>query len=57
MKNKQQGKPKVGEALREISRLLYGRDKGIVEREIALRSGIGAKRDITPTLPPMPTSL
>lgn len=53
----EKGKPKVGEALREISRLLYGRDKSIVEREIALRSGIGARRDVAPTMPPMPTSL
>ena len=34
---------KLAEALKEISRLEYGRTKDIVEREIALRSGIGAK--------------
>lgn len=36
--------PKLFDALREISRLEYGRSKDLVSREIALRSGIGAKK-------------
>lgn len=35
---------KLAESLKEISRLTYGRPVHIVEREIALRSGIGAKK-------------
>jgi len=55
--NKQEGKPKVGQALREISRLLYGRDKKIVEREIALRSGVGVPKQVQPVVPIPPTGL
>ncbi len=55
--NKQEGKPKVGEALREISRLLYGRDKKIVEREIALRSGVGVPKQVQPVVPNPPAGL
>lgn len=54
---KQEGKPKVGAALKEISRLLYGRDKKIVEREIAIRSGIGAKKPVAVQSPVPPLSL
>lgn len=46
--------PKLTQALREVSRLTYGRPKDLVEREIMLRAGIGMKRDITS--PPMPTT-
>jgi hypothetical protein len=35
---------KVADALKEVSRLMYGRDKQTVEEEIAERSGIGAPR-------------
>jgi type IV secretory pathway TraG/TraD family ATPase VirD4 len=42
-------------ALKEISRLEYGRPKEIVEREIALRSGIGAVK-VQKTPPPVPAS-
>lgn len=54
---KQHGNPKVGAALKEISRLLYGRDKKIVEREIMVRSGIGVKKPVTPQSPVPPLSL
>ncbi len=47
--------PKLAEALKEISRLEYGRPKDIVEREITLRSGIGAK--IPGGQPPPPGAL
>jgi hypothetical protein len=36
----EKGNKKVGEALREISRITYGRDKAEVEAEIAERSGM-----------------
>lgn len=54
---RQTGKPKVGAALKEISRLLYGRDKKIVEREIAIRSGIGMKKPVAAQSPVPPMSL
>ncbi|MBI1907967.1 type IV secretory system conjugative DNA transfer family protein [Candidatus Uhrbacteria bacterium] len=53
----EKGKPKVGEALKEISRLLYGRDKGIVEREITIRAGLGMKPPVKPVAPVSPPSL
>ncbi len=55
--DRQTGKPKVGAALKEISRLLYGRDKKIVEREIAIRSGIGIKKPVAVQSPVPPMSL
>jgi len=45
---------KLTDALKEVSRLTYGRPKDLVEREIALRAGIGMKKEITQ--PPMPTT-
>lgn len=54
---KQIGKPKVGAALKEISRLLYGRDKKIVEREIMVRAGIGIKQPVAAKSPSAPLSL
>lgn len=54
---KQEGKPKVGQALKEISRLLYGRDKSIVEREIMLRAGIGMRKAVVPADTSVPPSL
>ncbi|MBT3230825.1 type IV secretory system conjugative DNA transfer family protein [Candidatus Uhrbacteria bacterium] len=47
--------PKLTQALREVSRLTYGRPKDLVEREIALRAGIGAKKPPA-AKPPMPTA-
>ncbi|MFH1611558.1 MAG: DUF87 domain-containing protein [Patescibacteria group bacterium] len=44
---------KLAEALREVSRLTYGRPKELVEREIALRSGYGEKKPKI-ELPPVP---
>ncbi len=51
------GKQKVGAALKEISRLLYGRDKKIVESEIAIRAGYGNKPPVKPVAPAVPASL
>ena len=48
----EKGNKKVGEALKEISRITFGRDKSEVEAEIAERAGIGAPR--TPIPPPPP---
>jgi hypothetical protein len=48
---KQVGNPKVGAALKEISRIQFGRDKDEVEAEIAERAGLGQKR-IPPPPPP-----
>ena len=48
--------PKLAAALKEISRLTYGRPKDIVEREIALRAGIGIAKGETRTPPPVPPS-
>lgn len=45
---------KLAEALKEISRLEYGRPKDIVEREIMLRAGIGQSRP--KVQPPVPTT-
>ncbi|MCH8049517.1 type IV secretion system DNA-binding domain-containing protein [Patescibacteria group bacterium] len=47
---------KLAEALKEISRLTYGRSKDIVEREIALRAGLGLKQ-VKPKPVPAPPSL
>ncbi len=44
---------KLAEALREVSRLTYGRPKELVEREIALRSGYGQLKQDRKQ-PPMP---
>lgn len=46
----QQGNAKVGTALKEVSRLMFGRDRKIVEREIQLRAGIGLPKE--PQAPP-----
>ncbi|MFH1766583.1 MAG: type IV secretion system DNA-binding domain-containing protein, partial [Patescibacteria group bacterium] len=46
--------PKLFEALKEISRLTYGRPRDLVEREIAIRAGIGASRPAV--LPPPPAA-
>jgi len=48
--------PKLAMALKEVSRLTYGRPKELVAREIAQRSGYGAqaKKDRIP--PPVPAS-
>lgn len=46
---------KLAEALKEISRLEYGRPKELVEKEIAIRSGIGLTPVPPPEKPPMPT--
>ncbi len=35
---------KLSDALKEVSRLTYGQPRDLVEREIAIRSGIGAKK-------------
>lgn len=45
--------PKLFDALKEISRLTYGRPRDLVEREIAIRAGIGASKPTTPQVPPM----
>jgi hypothetical protein len=45
---------KLVTALKEISRLEYGRPKAIVEKEIAIRAGIGMKKP-KKTPPPQPT--
>jgi hypothetical protein len=50
---KEDGNKKVGEALKEISRITYGRDKSEVEAEIAERAGIGAPRAPAPVPPAM----
>jgi hypothetical protein len=44
---------KLAEALREVSRLTYGKPKDIVQREIALRSGYGQLKQER-RQPPMP---
>ncbi len=52
---KAEGDRRVGEALKEISRLMYGRDKADVEADIAERAGIGLSK---PTVtPPVPSTL
>ncbi len=43
---------KLFDALREVSRLTYGKPKDLVEKEIAIRSGIGMKKDIKQQIPP-----
>lgn len=47
------GTKEMGEGLKQISRLMYGRDREDVAAEIAERAGIGAKKDITLPDPPM----
>ncbi len=47
------GTKEMGEGLKQISRLMYGRDKEDVAAEIAERAGIGMKKDVTPPTPPM----
>ncbi len=51
---RQVGNPKVGAALKEISRIQYGRDKEEVEADIAERSGLNAKKKIISPPPPPP---
>ncbi len=48
----EKGNKKVGDALKEISRIQFGRDKADVEADIAERAGLGAKRNVTPPPPP-----
>ena len=45
--------PKLVDALKEVSRLTYGRPKDLVEREIAIRAGIGLEKPKTTTPPPV----
>lgn len=40
-----EARPKVGEALRKLSRLKFGRDKRLVEREISYRNQVNRKND------------
>ncbi len=49
--------PKLAAALKEISRLTYGKPKDIVEREIALRAGIGIAGGEKRTPPPVPSGV
>jgi hypothetical protein len=51
---KEDGNPKVGAALKEISRIMYGRDKDEVEADIAERSGLNLKKKVIPPPPPPP---
>ncbi|MCR4312237.1 MAG: type IV secretion system DNA-binding domain-containing protein, partial [Candidatus Uhrbacteria bacterium] len=51
---KMEGDRRVGEALKEISRLMYGRDKNDVAADIADRAGIGMSK--ATTQPPVPTT-
>ena len=45
--------PKLFKALKEYSRLQYGKPKALVEKGIALRAGIGAKKPrVAPPAPP-----
>ncbi|MFA6130654.1 MAG: type IV secretion system DNA-binding domain-containing protein [Patescibacteria group bacterium] len=49
---------KLAEALKEMSRLKYGRPKAMVEQEIAMRAGIGAVAAGTErTPPPIPPTM
>lgn len=52
---KTEGDRRVGESLKEISRLMYGRDKAEVAADIAERAGLGASKPTT--APPVPTTL
>ena len=45
--------PKLVDALKEVSRLTYGRPKDLVEREIAIRAGIGLEKPKTTSPPPV----
>lgn len=47
--------PKIAQSLKEISRLTYGKSKDLVEREIALRAGIGLGAGKDRVAPPIPT--
>jgi hypothetical protein len=47
------GDPKLAAAIKQLSRLKYGRDKTIVEMEILERSQLGASE----RLPPLPESI
>ncbi|MBP9827948.1 type IV secretion system DNA-binding domain-containing protein [Patescibacteria group bacterium] len=50
----EKGNRRVGDALKEISRLQYGQDKSIVERDIMERSGMNKARPVAPPVkPPM----
>ncbi len=51
------GSRKVADALKEISRLQYGQDKELVERDILERAGYSKPAAIKPTPPPVPPSL
>lgn len=50
---KQVGNPKVGAALKEISRIQFGIDKDEVEADIAERAGLNKKRLPPPPAPPV----
>lgn len=52
---KSDGDRRVGEALKEISRLMYGRDRTDVAADIAERAGLGASKPTTAA--PVPTTL
>lgn len=50
------GNRKIGDALKEISRLQYGQDKEIVARDILERAGYASRKDVAiapPALPPI----
>lgn len=51
------GSRKVGDALKEISRLQFGQDKDIVSRDILERAGYASRKEVSPTPPPLPPSL
>jgi hypothetical protein len=50
------GDPELASAIKELSRLKYGRDKSIVEAEIAERTQIGASKPSTPPPPAAPVA-
>lgn len=45
--------PRLADALKEVSRLTYGRPKDLVEREIAIRAGIGIGAGQERKMPPV----
>ncbi len=45
--------PRLADALKEVSRLTYGRPKDLVEREIAIRAGIGMAAGTERKMPPV----
>jgi hypothetical protein len=51
------GSRKVAEALKEISRLQYGQDRDLVNRDIMERAGYNTRKEVPPTPPPLPPSL